>query len=46
VLPRDERHRPLIEFHPDEDHALVLDVRNGISLERAIEFVVPVMHKH
>jgi hypothetical protein len=46
VLPRDERQRPLIKFHPDDDHALVLDVRNGISLERAIEFVVPVLHKH
>jgi hypothetical protein len=25
---------------------LVLDWKNGITLERAIEFVVPVLHKH
>jgi hypothetical protein len=46
VVPRDGRVRPLIEFHPDDDHALVLDKKNGISLERAIAFVVPVLHKH
>jgi hypothetical protein len=46
VVPRDGRQRPLIEFPPDDEHALALDVRNGISLERAIAFVVPVLHKH
>lgn len=46
VLPRDGGLRPLIEFAPDDEHPLVLDKNNGISLERAIEFVMPVLHKH
>ena len=46
VVPRDGGQRPLIEFAPDDDHPLVLDWKNGISLERAIEFVAPVLHKH
>jgi hypothetical protein len=46
IVPRDARQRPLVEFHPDDGHALVLDQRNGISLERAIAFVIPVLHKH
>lgn len=46
VLPRDGRMRPLVDFAPDDDHPLVLDKKNGISLERAIEFVMPVLHKH
>jgi hypothetical protein len=46
IVPRDGGQRPLIEFHPDDDHALVLDKKHGISLERAIAFVVPVLHKH
>ena len=37
---------PLIEFAPDDEHPLVLDWKNGITLERAIEFVAPVLHKH
>ena len=46
IVPRDDRQRPLIEFHPEDMHTLVLDHRNGISLERAIEFVMPVLHRH
>lgn len=46
IVPRNGRQRPLIAFHPDDDHSLVLDQRTGISLERAIEFVKPVLHKH
>jgi len=45
LVPQDEGARPLIEFHAD-DHPLVLDQRNGVSLERAIEFVLPVLHTH
>jgi hypothetical protein len=46
IVPRDGRQRPLVEFHPDDHHALILDQRHGISLERAIAFVTPVLHKH
>ena len=46
IVPRDDRQRPQIEFAPEDDHALAVDKRNGISLERAIEFVMPVLHKH
>jgi hypothetical protein len=46
LVPRDARHRPLVEFDPTQDHPLVLDKINGISLDRAIEFVMPVLHKH
>jgi hypothetical protein len=46
LVPQDDKQRPLVEFHPDDTHPLALDKRNGISLERAIEFVTPVLHKH
>jgi len=46
LVPRDGGQRPLVEFAPGDDHPLVLDWTNGISIERAIEFVVPVLHKH
>lgn len=46
MIPRDDRMRPLIEFAPGQDHALVADKETGISLERAIAFAVPVLHKH
>jgi hypothetical protein len=46
LIPRDGRQRPLIEFHQGDDHSLVLDKRDGISLERAVAFVMPVLHKH
>jgi hypothetical protein len=45
-MPRDDRQRPFVEFHPDDTQPLVLDKKQGISLERAIEFVMPVLHKH
>jgi hypothetical protein len=45
LVPRDDRQRPLVEFHPDDTHPLALAKKNGISLERAIEFVIPVLHK-
>lgn len=46
LVPQDDRQRPLVEFDPDDAHPLALDKRSGISLERAIEFVTPVLHKH
>ena len=46
IVPRDDRQRPHVEFDPTQDHPLVLDKINGIDLERAIEFVMPVLHKH
>jgi hypothetical protein len=46
LVPRNGRQRPLIEFAPDQEHELIADNENGISLERAIAFVVPVLHKH
>jgi hypothetical protein len=46
LLPQDNRQRPHVVFHPDDTHPLALDKKNGISLERAIEFVMPVLHKH
>ena len=46
LIPQDNRQRPLVEFDPTHTHPLVLDERNGITLERAIAFVTPVLHKH
>ena len=46
ILPRDKRQRPSVEFDPAQDHPLVADIRDGIALERAIEFVEPVLHRH
>lgn len=46
LLPRDFRRRPLVDFEPDQDHPLVRDKRDGITLERAVEFVRPVLHPH
>ncbi len=46
VVPQDNRQRPLIIFNPDDDHPLIADIKNGISLERAIEFVTPSFHRH
>jgi hypothetical protein len=46
LVARDDRLRPFIDFAHDDAHALVLDWKNGITLERAIEFVAPVLHKH
>jgi hypothetical protein len=46
LIPQDGNCRPLVQFDPEEAHPLVLDTQRGISLERAIEFVRPVLHKH
>jgi hypothetical protein len=46
IVPRDGRMRPRVAFAPEQEHPLVLDKASGISLERAIEFVMPVLHKH
>ena len=46
LVPQDGDCRPLVEFHPDDPHPLVLDTKSGISLERAIAFVMPALHKH
>jgi hypothetical protein len=46
VVPADNRKRPHIEFDPSQDHPLIADMQNGISLERAIAFVEPMLHRH
>jgi hypothetical protein len=46
VVPADNRRRPHIEFDPSQDHPLIADMKNGISLERAIAFVEPMLHRH
>ena len=40
-----EKVRPLIEFAPDDARPLS-DWKGGITLERAIEFIAPVLRKH
>jgi hypothetical protein len=45
MVPRNDRLRPVIEFAPDQEHALIADAESGISLERAIAFVMPVLHR-
>lgn len=42
--PQDNRKRPLLELQHDQDHPLVDDQINGITLERAIELAMPVLH--
>jgi hypothetical protein len=44
VLPQNDRKRPLVELHPDQDHPLVRDQAQGISPERAVELVMPSLH--
>ena len=46
VIPQDGGQRPFIEFHPSDEHPLALDFKNGITLDRAIQFVLPVLHAH
>jgi hypothetical protein len=46
VVPADNRKRPHIHFDPSQDHPLIADIKNGISLERAIAFVEPTLHRH
>jgi hypothetical protein len=46
VVPADDRKRPSILFDPSQDHPLIADIKNGISLERAIAFVEPTLHRH
>jgi hypothetical protein len=46
LIPGDGRLRPLVDFRPDEDHPLAVDKKRGIHLDRAIELVMPVLHKH
>jgi hypothetical protein len=46
LVPSNDRKRPLIDLHPDDQHPLALDKRNGITLQQAIAFVMPVLHKH
>jgi hypothetical protein len=45
ILPQDNRQRPVVEFDPAQDHPLVADIRDGIALERATEFVEPILHR-
>jgi hypothetical protein len=44
LVPCNDGQRPLIELQTDQDHPLVRDQINGISLERAIELARPVLH--
>lgn len=46
VMPGDGGKRPLVRFDPSQDHPLIDDIRNGITLERAIAFVEPTLHRH
>jgi hypothetical protein len=46
VLPQDNRKRPFVDFDPEQDHPLVRDKIDGISLDRAIELAMPLLHKH
>jgi hypothetical protein len=46
VVPADNRQRPHILFDPSQDHPLLADIKNGITLERAIAFVEPSLHRH
>ncbi len=46
ILPRDNRKRPLVEFDPSQDHPLVQDVRDGLSLDRAVAFAEQALHRH
>jgi hypothetical protein len=38
VVPADNRKRPHIHFDPSQDHPLITDIQNGITLVRAIAF--------
>jgi hypothetical protein len=44
VLPRDGGQRPLLILQQGQDHPLVHDQTRGITLERAIELAMPVLH--
>jgi len=46
VVPADNGQRPHIYFDPSQDHPLIAEIQNGISLERAIAFVEPMLHRH
>ena len=42
--PQNERKRPFVEFDPSQDHPLIHDQLHGITVGRAIELVMPVLH--
>ena len=44
LFPQDDRRRPLLVLQTDQDHPLVHDQINGITVERAIELAMPVLH--
>ena len=44
IIPRDSRQRPLVEFDSSQDHPLIRDWLDGITAERAIAFVEPLLH--
>jgi hypothetical protein len=46
VVPADNRQRPHIHFDPSQDHPLIAHIKHGITLERAIAFVEPTLHRH
>jgi hypothetical protein len=45
LVPQNDRKRPFVELDPSQDHPLVRDQMNGITRERAIEFVLPILHQ-
>jgi hypothetical protein len=46
VIPQDNQRRPHTKFDPSQDHPLIADIATGITLERAIAFVEPTLHRH
>lgn len=44
LWPQNERMRPTMVLDPDQDHPLVHDQLHGITIERAVELVLPVLH--
>lgn len=46
LYTQDNRQRPVLVLHTDQDHPLVRDQINGITKERAVELAMPFRHPH
>lgn len=46
IRPSDNGKRPTVELDPAQDHPLVADLRDGLSVERAIAFAEHCLHRH
>ena len=44
IHPQNDRQRPFVEFDPSQEHPLVRAQTEGITLDRAIELIMPVLH--